>query len=41
VTPDGKVAAVFSTADDKVSPADHVANAAAVPQLKSGKSSAQ
>jgi peroxiredoxin len=42
VTPDGKVAAVFSTADDKVSPADHVAKSlAAVQQLKSGKSSAQ
>ena len=35
VTPDGKVAATFSTADDKVSPADHVAKSlAAVQQLK-------
>ena len=42
VTADGKIAAVFSTADDKVSPADHVAKSlAAVQQLKSGKSSAQ
>ena len=42
VTPDGKISAVFSTADDKVSPADHVAKSlAAVQQLKSGKSSAQ
>lgn len=41
VTTDGKVSAVFSTADDKVSPADHVAKSlAAVQQLKSGKSSA-
>jgi len=41
VTPDGKVAAVFSTADDKVSPADHVAKSlAAVQQLKGTKSSA-
>jgi thioredoxin-dependent peroxiredoxin len=42
VTADGKISAVFSTADDKVSPADHVAKSlAAVQQLKSGKSSAQ
>jgi thioredoxin-dependent peroxiredoxin len=42
VTPDGKIAATFSTADQKVSPADHVAKSlAAVQQLKSGKSSAQ
>jgi thioredoxin-dependent peroxiredoxin len=41
VTPDGKVAAVFSTADDKVSPADHVSKSlAAVQQLKGTKSSA-
>jgi hypothetical protein len=42
VTADGKISAVFSTADDKVSPADHVAKSlAAVQQLKRGKSSAQ
>src|SRR6478672_13507581 len=36
VTPDGKISAVFSTADDKVSPADHVAKSlAAVQALKS------
>ena len=41
VTPNGKISAVFSTADDKVSPADHVMKSlAAVEQLKSGKSSA-
>jgi thioredoxin-dependent peroxiredoxin len=41
VTPDGKISAVFSTADDKVSPADHVAKSlAAVQQLKGTKSSA-
>jgi peroxiredoxin Q/BCP len=41
VTPDGKVAAVFSTADEKVSPADHVMKSlAAVQQLKGAKSSA-
>jgi len=41
VTPDGKIAAVFSTADDKVSPADHVTKSlAAVQQLKGTKSSA-
>ena len=40
VTPNGKIAAVFSTADDKVSPADHVAKSlAAVQQLKGTKSS--
>jgi thioredoxin-dependent peroxiredoxin len=40
VTPDGKIAATFSTADEKVSPADHVMKSlAAVQQLKSGKSS--
>jgi peroxiredoxin len=40
VTPDGKIAATFSTADEKVSPADHVMKSlAAVQQLK-GKSSA-
>ena len=38
VTPDGKVAAVFSTADDKVSPADHVMKSlTAVQQLKGTK----
>src|SRR5262245_4615589 len=41
VTPDGKVAATFSTADDKVSPADHVMKSlTAVQQLKGSKSSA-
>jgi peroxiredoxin len=41
VTPDGKIAATFSTADDKVSPADHVQKSlAAVQQLKGTKSSA-
>ena len=35
VTPDGKIAATFSTNDDKISPADHVAKSlAAVQQLK-------
>jgi peroxiredoxin Q/BCP len=38
VTPDGKISAVFSTADDKVSPADHVMKSlAAVQQLKGTK----
>lgn len=38
VTPDGKVAAVFSSADDKISPAEHVARSlAAVQQLASSK----
>src|SRR5262245_1567162 len=32
VTPDGKIAAVFSTADDKVSPADHVTKSLATVQ---------
>jgi thioredoxin-dependent peroxiredoxin len=40
VTPDGKIAATFSTADDKVSPADHVQKSlAAVQQLSAHKSS--
>jgi len=40
VTPDGKVAATFSTTDDKISPAAHVEKAlAAVQQLASRKSS--
>jgi peroxiredoxin Q/BCP len=40
VTPDGKVAAVFSSADDKISPADHVQKSlATVQQLSSQKSS--
>ena len=40
VTPDGKIAAVFSTADDKISPADHVQKSlAAVQQLAGHKSS--
>jgi peroxiredoxin Q/BCP len=35
VTPDGKIAATFSTSDDKISPAEHVSEAlAAVEQLK-------
>src|SRR4029079_6240405 len=38
VTPDGKISAVFSTADDKVSPADHVMKSlTAVQQLKGTK----
>jgi peroxiredoxin len=38
VTPDQKIAAVFSTADEKISPADHVEKSlAAVQQLTSGK----
>ena len=40
VTPDGTVAATFSTADDKVSPADHVQKSlAAVQQLAAHKAS--
>jgi thioredoxin-dependent peroxiredoxin len=40
VTPEGKVAAVFSSADDKISPADHVQKSlAAVQQLAGQKSS--
>jgi peroxiredoxin Q/BCP len=40
VTPDGKVAATFSTSDDKLSPADHVQKSlAAVQQLTARKSS--
>ena len=37
VTPDGKVADVFSTADDKVSPADHVAKSLAAVQSLAGQ----
>jgi thioredoxin-dependent peroxiredoxin len=38
LTPDGKIAATFSTADDKVSPADHVQKSlAAVQQLTAKK----
>jgi len=38
VTPDHKIAAVFSTADDKISPADHVEKSlATVQQLTSSK----
>jgi peroxiredoxin len=37
VTPDGKVADVFSTADDKVSPADHVAKSLAAVQALAGR----
>jgi peroxiredoxin len=36
VTPDGKIANVFSTGDDKVSPADHVAKSLAAVQSLSG-----
>ena len=40
LTPEGKIAAVFSTADDKISPADHVQKSlAAVQQLTARKSS--
>jgi peroxiredoxin Q/BCP len=40
VAPDGKIAATFSTADDKVSPADHVNKSlAAVQQLADHKTS--
>jgi thioredoxin-dependent peroxiredoxin len=40
LTPEGKIAAVFSTADDKISPADHVQKSlAAVQQLAGHKSS--
>jgi peroxiredoxin Q/BCP len=39
VTPDGKIAATFSTSDDKISPADHVYKSlAAVEQLAAQKS---
>ena len=42
VTPDGKVAATFSTTDDKIAPADHVQKSlAAVEQLTGRKSSKQ
>ncbi len=38
VTPDGQIADVFSSNDDKISPADHVAKAlAAVQQLAAAK----
>jgi peroxiredoxin Q/BCP len=40
VTPDGRVAATFSTSDDKISPADHAQKSlAAVQQLTARKSS--
>lgn len=40
VTPDGKIAATFSTSDDKIGPADHVQKSlAAVQQLAGRKSS--
>jgi peroxiredoxin len=40
VTPDGKIAATFSTSDDKISPADHVQKSlAVVEQLAAHKSS--
>ena len=42
VTPDGKIAATFSTSDDKISPAEHVQKSlAAVQQLGVGKSGKQ
>jgi thioredoxin-dependent peroxiredoxin len=42
VTPDGKVAATFSTTDDKIAPADHVQKSlATVEQLAGRKSSKQ
>ena len=38
IAPDSKIVAVFSSADDKISPADHVTKSLeAVKQLKSGK----
>lgn len=37
VTPDGKIAAVFSTNDDKVTPAQHVEKSLALVQQLSGK----
>ena len=37
VTPDGKVAAVFSTNDDKVTPAQHVEKSLALVQQLAGK----
>ena len=40
VTPDGKIAATLSTADDKISPAEHVTQSlAAVQKLAGGKAS--
>jgi peroxiredoxin Q/BCP len=39
VTADGKIAATFSTADEKVSPADHVNKSLAAVQQLAGKSS--
>lgn len=41
VTPDGKVAATFSTSDDKISPADHVQKALAAVQQLAGHKSTQ
>jgi peroxiredoxin len=42
VMPDGKIAATFSTSDDKISPADHVQKSlAAVQQMATSKSSKQ
>jgi len=41
VTPDGKIADVFSTADDKVSPADHVAKSLAAVQSLAGHKASQ
>ncbi|HEV3057126.1 MAG TPA: peroxiredoxin [Vicinamibacterales bacterium] len=42
VMPDGKIAATFSTSDDKISPADHVQKSlGAVQQLATSKSSKQ
>ena len=41
MTPDGKVAATFSTSDDKISPADHVQKSLAVVQQLAGHKSSQ
>ena len=41
VTPDGKIADVFSTADDKVSPADHVVKSLAAVQALAGHKPSQ
>jgi len=37
VSPDGKIASVFSTSDDKISPADHVQKSLAAVQQLAGK----
>ena len=41
VTPDGKVAATFSTTDDKISPADHVQKSLALVQQLAGRKSSK